>query len=250
MIDPPRMVAAAQEVVETAGSRGLPVRLLGGVAIWLRATDEARQALGRDYADFDIVAHKRESRQLRTMLEELGFKPNQLFNAMHGAQRLMYYAGDESHHIDVFLDRFEMSHKFDFASRLETEPVTLPAAELLLTKLQVAELNRKDASDIVMLLWSCEPADVDAEGKLNLGVVAAACADDWGLYTTISDNLQKTTELLSELDVPDAARQTVLERLARVRSAVDEKPKSVRWKMRARVGRRMQWYELPEEVQR
>ena len=69
----------------------------------------------------------------------------------------------------MFLDTFEMSHTLDLGARLEAEPETLAAAELLLTKLQIAEINAKDLSDVAMLLWDHQPAGGDGPGQLNVG---------------------------------------------------------------------------------
>ena len=167
------MVAAGRAVVAAAAAHSIPVRLIGGVAIWLRASAAARAALGRSYPDIDLVAHKRQSRELRAVLEEEGLEPERVFNATHGARRLLYH-GPGGWQVDVFLDTFEMSHTLDLGARLEAEPETLAAAELLLTKLQIAEVNRKDLSDAAMLLWDHEPAAADGPGLLNLAPVAAA----------------------------------------------------------------------------
>ncbi len=134
-------------MVAAAAAGGIPVRLMGGVAIWIRASAPARAALGGTYPDIDLVAHKRQARALRDLLEELGYNPERVFNATHGARRLLYHSPDGAWHVDAFLDTFEMSHTLDLGSRLETESLTLPAAELLLTKLQIAEVNAKDLSD-------------------------------------------------------------------------------------------------------
>ena len=99
----------------------------------------------------------------------------------------------------MFLDTFEMSHTLDLGARLEAEPETLAAAELLLTKLQIAEVNAKDLSDTAMLLWDHEPADADGPGRLNLTPVAARCGADWGLYTTVTDNLSACADMLGDL---------------------------------------------------
>jgi hypothetical protein len=143
-----------------------------------------------------------------------------------------------------------MSHKFDFTSRLELEPLTLTAADLLLTKLQVAQLTEKDVIDTAMLIWSHEVGDRDAAAVLNLPIVAAACAAEWGLFTTASDNLETTLRFLPERHMPEQARQTVRERMAQIREAMERAPKGARWNLRARVGRRLPWHEMPEEIQR
>jgi hypothetical protein len=244
------LLAEGRRLVEEAAARGLDVRLLGGIAIWARSSNGARSALGRDYPDIDLAARKRQSRPLRDLLEELGYQPERTFNATHGARRLLYHAADRSYHVDVFLDELGMSHNLDLGERLDTEELTLPAAELLLTKLQVAELNKKDAADAAMLLVEHEPSEEDGPGKLNVARIAALCAADWGLYTTASDNLAKVRELLPELLPGEEAQQTVTSRLDELVGRLEGAPKTRGWKLRAKVGRRKRWYEVPEEVTR
>jgi hypothetical protein len=241
------MVAAGRSVVAAAAARSIPVRLIGGVAVWLRASPAARAALGRSYPDIDLVAHKKQSRKLRSVLEEEGFEPERVFNATHGARRLLYH-GPGGWQVDIFLDTFEMSHTLDLGSRLEAEPETLAAAELLLTKLQIAEINAKDLSDVAMLLWDHEPGSADGPGLLNVSAVAARCGADWGLYTTVTDNLAACSGLLESLVAADADRTRIALRIAAITDALAAAPKTVSWQLRAKVGRRKRWYELPEEV--
>jgi hypothetical protein len=243
----PDMVAAGRSVVAAAAAHSVPVRLIGGVAIWLRASPAARAALGRSYPDIDLVAHKKQSRKLRTVLEEAGFEPERVFNATHGARRLLYH-GPAGWQVDIFLDTFEMSHTLDLGTRLEAEPETLAAAELLLTKLQIAEVNAKDLSDTAMLLWDHAVGSADGPGMLNLAPVAARCATDWGLYTTVTDNLAACAELLGSLVPVVADRSRIAGRIAAISDALAAAPKSLSWQLRAKVGRRKRWYELPEEV--
>lgn len=244
------LVAAARELVARAAAEAISVRLLGGVAIWIRASAAARAALGRHYPDIDLVARKRQSRDLRRVLEAAGYQPERVFNATHGARRLLYHSPDGSWHVDVFLDVFEMSHTLDFGSRLETEPDTLPAADLLLSKLQIAEINHKDLSDVAMLLWDHEPGPADGPGRVSSTRLAQACGDDWGLCTTVSDNLARAAGQLAELPLAAADRDRIAGRVHTVAQVIEDAPKSVRWRVRARVGRRVRWYEVPEEVVR
>jgi hypothetical protein len=143
-----------------------------------------------------------------------------------------------------------MSHTLDLGSRLEAEPETLAAAELLLTKLQIAEVNRKDLSDAAMLLWDHQPADSDGPGRLNLGPLVSRCGSDWGLYTTVTDNLAACAGLLGELIAVQADRDRIAGRIAAVTDALASAPKTMSWQLRAKVGRRVRWYQLPEEVTR
>jgi hypothetical protein len=239
-----------RRLVEAAADHGLVTRMMGGVAIWLHSTEEARAALGRNYPDLDLVAHEPQSRQVRRFLEEQGYQADKLFNAMHGAQRLLYHDVEAGYQVDVFLDRFNMSHKLDLGKRLDTEPITIPAAELLLTKLQIAEINRKDVGDVVMLLWSNRLGTDDGPGELNIEYVAKCCAADWGLYTTLTDNLAKVRQLLPEVLGDQLTHSGVVSQLDVALASLEAHPKTLAWKLRSRVGRSVRWYEVPDEVNR
>jgi hypothetical protein len=245
----PALVTEARRISDEAGSRGIEVRLLGGIAIWLRSEDDARSQLGREYADIDLVTLRKHAKPLRELLESIGYEPNKMFNALQ-SDRLYFTASDGSHHLDIFVDKFAMSHKLDLAPRLQTEPVVLPAAELLLTKLQIAELNEKDARDTAMLLLDHEPADHDGPGVLNAAYVADVCADDWGLYTTLTDNLAKVQTLLPSILPDPGQRELVAGRVAALLARLEDAPKSRGWRRRAKIGRRKRWYEVPDEAQR
>lgn len=244
------LVAEGRRLVERAAAGGAETRLFGGIAIWLRASEPTREALGRDYPDIDLVAHKKGSRGLCDLLEAAGYEPERTFNATHGARRLLLHAKEGGHQVDVFLDEFEMSHKLDLGARLESEPLTLPAAELLLAKLQVAEINRKDLTDAAMLLVDHEPGEEGGPGRLELARLAAVCGADWGLFTTVGDNLEALAGMRGELPLAADSSARLGERLDAVRRALDAAPKTLGWKMRAKVGRKVRWYETPEEVHR
>ena len=65
------------------------------------------------------------------------------------------------------------------------------------------------------------------------------------MYRTLQVNIGKLRQALEELDVD---RDLVRSRLDELWSAVEAHPKPLKWKLRAQVGDRMRWYELPEEV--
>ena len=251
MSDEPAIITEARRICDQASERGVAVRVLGGIAIWLRSPEDARARLGREYADIDLATVRKSSKPLRDLLESLGYLPDKMFNAVQGDRRLYFQSPDGgSYHLDIFVDRFEMSHELDLGRRLESEPLVLPAAELLLTKLQIAELNHKDAADTAMLLLGHELADRDGPGVLNVAYVADVCGDDWGFYTTVTDNLGKTLTLLDGI-LPDAGeRELVGGRVAKLLADLEAAPKSRGWRRRAAIGRRKKWYQTPDETAR
>ncbi len=60
-------------------------------------------------------------------------------------------------------------------------------------------------------------------------------------------NIDKTIELADDF-LAEKESDTVVDRLTRLRRVIEEVPKSMKWKMRARIGEKKRWYELPEDV--
>ena len=144
-----------------------------------------------------------------------------------------------------------MCHTLPLADRLEIEPITIPLAELFPSKAQIVHLNRKDVLDMLALILDHEAGPGDQE-TINTDLIAGLCAKDWGLYTTVSLNLEKLRTMMDngEIDLDEAQKETIRKRLAAIQQAMDRAPKTMGWKMRARVGTRVRWYEEVEEVQR
>ncbi len=242
----PDILDEGRRLVALAGSRGDPVALLGGVAVRLRA-DEVPSVLDREYKDLDFATPKGQGKVATRLLEDSGYEPDQSFNAMNGRVRLLFYDTQNQRQVDVFVGVFRMCHEIRFADRLTPGQSTLPLAELMLTKLQIVELNEKDVRDTALLLLGHPVEDHDGEA-INGRRIAALCASDWGLWRTITANIDRCGELLPGYALEEDARRLISDRLTRVRAYIDDEPKGRAWKLRAKIGDRKRWYELPDEV--
>ena len=237
----------ATRLLEAAGREGLPMRVLGGVAITILARQSLPKPLQRTYADIDLVIKREDGPRARSLFVALGYEADRSFNSLHGSRRLLFHDIANSRRLDVFVGVFKMCHELDLEGRLELVPLTLAPADLLLTKLQIVELNQKDLLDIVSLLHVCGVGDTARSDTIDLPRLAVVTGGDWGWYTTVSDNLARVAPAAAELLVAgDAA--VVAGRVDAIQQAIERAPKSLAWKVRARVGRRLQWYELPDEV--
>jgi Uncharacterised nucleotidyltransferase len=236
----------ALRVIGLAGDRGLTVRLIGGTAVAHHAHGEQPAALRRTCADIDVVVRRSDQRKLRSLLEASGYVPDQEFNAVHGARRLLYYDRPGGRQFDVFVGEFRMCHQLDLDDRLKLDPVTLTPADLLLTKLQVVEVNAKDLTDAASLLLWHEIGDERSGDVVGIDRLIDVTSRDWGWFITFTENLAKIGQALPNLPATEAALVTA--RATRIRQALEQAPKTVRWRARARVGRHVPWYELPEEV--
>jgi hypothetical protein len=243
------ITAEAGQVLAGCAAHQVSARLIGGLAVARHEHLATPPELRRSYADIDIVIGRKEGRAARGALVQLGYVPNDGFNALHGDRRLLYYDRANGRQLDVFVGTFAMSHTLDLSSRLNMQPDTLCIADLLLTKLQIVEINTKDLIDAVQLLRNHAVGREDTPGldELSLDRLCAVTSTDWGWYTTLSDNLAKVAAFAADkLAEPD--RGTVTSRVDAIRQGIDQAGKSLRWKARARLGRHSPWYELPEEV--
>jgi len=245
----PDPIQEAQRIIAAAAAAGLTLRLLGGLAIWHHSPSASHRALSRDYLDLDFALGERRSDRAEALLSGLGYAAHRAFNLLNGDRRILFSDAAHDRQVDVFVGGFRMCHTIPLLERLLLEPVTIPLAELLLTKLQIVELNPKDLRDVAALLLD-HPLGVGDAETINLGRVAGLCCEDWGLWKTVSLNLDRSEQHLQQLELEPSAWETLRERLGALRRTLQESPKSLRWKLRARVGERVPWYDLPEEVRR
>jgi hypothetical protein len=242
------MVDEAVRVAEEAEREGVDLRLLGGVAIKVRAQDGLQPAFEREYADLDWIVPKGKSSQAQKFFESLGYVPQTRFNTMYGRERLLYFDEEHDRQVDVLVGTFRMSHEIPFGKRMTLEPVTVPLAELLLTKLQIIELNEKDVCDTFALLYDHPVGEQDGE-SVNAAHIAKLCSSDWGLWRTFTANLEALDGHLQRYELADEGKERISERVKALLQRIEEEPKTFGWKMRAKIGDRKRWYELPEEVE-
>ncbi len=234
----------AKRVLDEAEQREITLRLFGGMAIYTRCSSAKRPPLERRYVDIDVMGYSKQSKNISKMFLDLGYSPRSKFNAMYGDRRLVFNDTEHQRRVDIFLDVFEMCHKFDLKDRLKLDGHTIPPADLLITKLQIVEINEKDLKDLTSILLDHEVADTDGE-KINGVYIAKLCANDWGIYKTLTMNLDKLSSLLPGFQLGDA-EGVVNSRIQTLKKKIEDEPKTFKWKMRARVGERAIWYNLPE----
>jgi hypothetical protein len=241
------LVALARTLIDAGESAGVTLRAMGGVGVWLRTAGAVDAALQRDIADVDLAAPRRARRSIEDTFAAAGLEPERELNALNGDRRQVWWTADGSTHVDVFVGEFAMCHRIDLDPGLASRDPALGAAELLLTKLQVVELNYKDAQDAAALLTTHALADggADADRALSLPRLCDVLTADWGFYTTASDNLERIPEIVGPHAPAVAA--TLSARCQELRAVLEAAPKSRAFRLRAKVGRRKRWYEIPEE---
>lgn len=237
-------------LIRSANEQSILMRVLGGVAVKVYQKSN-HPTFTREFGDLDFIVAGKQRRVFEAFMLGAGYSPHKQFNLLNGDQRQIYYHNETEMKVDVFIGTFVMCHKIPLEDRLHLHPVTIPLAELLLTKAQISDLNRKDALDIASLLLYNETGTSD-ENEINLTHIAKLCGNDWGLYKTTSINLNRVEETIrgENVELTESERGVILKRISEILQTFESMSKSVQWKMRDKVGTRVRWYGEVEEVAR
>lgn len=237
-------IAEAERIASAARAAKVGIKLMGGAGIHLCSPSAHRAPLKRKYGDLDYAMQKRDRKAVLAFFPSLGYEANERFNLMQGDRRLYFYDNEHSRQVDVFIDTIRMSHVIDLRDRLDHEGPCCSPSDLLLSKLQIYEMNRKDLVDLTALLLD-HPVASGSDEAIDAAYIAGLTAEDWRFYHALDVNIQKLDTTLEELDVD---RALVRSRLAEIWKAVQAQSKPLKWRLRAQLGERVAWYELPEEV--
>jgi hypothetical protein len=243
----PEAVALAQ----AAAGAGVGLKLLGGLAVRVLVPDLPPRV--RAGQDIDFACLSKGRKDTAAFLERSGCVPDRRFNNLNG-DRQMYFNAPSGRPIDVMVDRLTMCHVLDFRPGFRRLPLTLDSVDILLSKLQIVELNEKDLRDILQLLAGLPVRRAGGDSNTDVVLDTARFGDmmaaDWGWWRTVTGNLDRLPALVAskpELIPADAPHDPLAQAnaLAEVAHSV---PKGMKWKLRANVGDRVRWYETPEEV--
>ena len=237
-------------IVSAADAAGATLRVLGSLGVSLHCPDGATllPSFARTYADIDFAGYRREGRVVSQVLGSLGYVEDRALTIATEGRRGLYDHPFSGVHLDVFFDRLEFCHPIALDGRLARDRPTIPLAELLLSKLQIVKINEKDVVDVILLLLD-HPLGSDDADTIDVRRVAGLCAADWGLWRTVTLNLDKVALLArgyAQLDERQRARAAA--QIVALGARLEAEPKSFGWRARARIGERRQWWTDVEEV--
>jgi hypothetical protein len=228
-----------REILDAAQERRIKLRVLGGLAIRKHCYEV--DFCEREYADIDLVGLGSQSSDIVKLMVELGYEEARSMTYATGGTRLLFTKPDSPLHIDVFLDQLNIEHAIDLRRRLDIEEDTISVTDLLLAKLTITRINEKDLRDIVTLLKDLTYGEEDKPGMINWRYIASLCSSRWGLYTDVILTIDRILALLNDYVMTDSSRKLVISRLKHLRDQIVETPKTIRWKMRAILGKRIPW---------
>jgi hypothetical protein len=238
------------DALEKDENKHVIMRLIGALAFRTHCKDFGyiQDALGREFTDIDFASYPRFNQDISRLLTELGYEEDKTVTQLFGDTRMLFHDPVFGRHIDIFFNQLDFCHAVSFVKRLEVEALTLPLAELLLEKMQIFKINKKDQIDTIMLLREHPVGDSDKE-TINAGIISQTLADDWGFWRTVTGNLALLDEMLEDYSqLAEEDRQVVRQRIHQLQECIENQPKTFRWRVRAKVGERVKWYKDVEEL--
>lgn len=237
-------------ILEASDRMNVNLRVIGSLAFQMHCPNFGylQAAMGRAYTDIDFAGYKKETKEIKELMFSLGYEEDREVFIVSEGYRSIFRKTNSSLYVDVFYDKLDFCHLISWNGRLEVDKPTIPLAEMVLEKMQIVKINEKDIIDTIMLLLEHPLGKVDQE-TINIARIAQLCAKDWGLWRTTSMNLEKVSTLAQGYDVlkPEQKAHVAMQ----VKTALEQieaEPKSVGWKLRARVGDRVKWYKDVDEV--
>jgi peroxiredoxin (alkyl hydroperoxide reductase subunit C) len=247
-------IEEAKRIIGEAEKDGVTIRLIGGLAIRLHCHGKHSAHL-REYHDIDLFGLMEQREEIGSVFAKLGYSPNLSFN-MNSVllKRLQFVSSQNAKSVDVFLDQFRMQHTLDFKQRIKLDDLTIPVTDLLLTKLQMeGRVETRDEKDIVAVLEDHDLGLEDGKEMLNVKYLADLCSRDWGLFRTVTGNLQKIRHVIEDdvsVQCVGMEADELIRKVDLIQASLNSSRKGLRWRARKILGERVKWYrdvEVDEE---
>ncbi len=240
-----------KRILKASDDAGIILRVIGSLAFQMHCQKFGylQAALGRAYTDIDFAAYQRQTKEIRVLMAGLGYRENHEVFIVSEGNRAIFERPDAGLHIDIFYEKLDFSHIISWKDRLEVDYPSIPLAEMLLEKMQIVQINEKDVIDTIMLILEHPLGEVDKE-TINIGRIAALCSADWGLWRTTTMNLDKVRQMAQTYQQLTEEQKKIIElQIKTALGRIDQEPKSLAWRLRARVGDRVKWYKDVDEFQ-
>jgi hypothetical protein len=237
-------VERALDLVDRARERGLELRILGSLAYRLHCPANLGlfEAMQRDLTDVDVAALGDQRKAVRAFLEELGYQIDHDLLVTTEGTRYAFREPSSGMVVDVFFDELFFCHPIPLRDRLALDFPTITPTDLLLEKTQIVEINPKDIKDSLVLLLE-HPVDGSGPDTIDRAYVARLLANDWGFYYTVTTNLDRLRDHLGDGALTGDQATVIEGRIDELSHAIEEEPKTGKWKLRARIGPRKKWYQ-------
>lgn len=244
-------VDEALRLVDEAEKQGIKLRIIGSIAYRLVCPEYLHlfEGMKRVLTDVDFAAEKSQNAEIRQFLTSQGYEPDDgVYMASEGSRHI-YVHPETRLNVDVFADELYFCHKIPFQGRLDLESPTICTTDLLLEKMQIVEINLKDFKDtLVLMLTHPLSHQESSERAIDTDYIVDMMRSDWGFYYTFTTNLKRVPDYLSEFpSISKEEGDIVRARVEELLRCIEDAPKTMGWKLRAKIGTRRIWYQEVSE---
>jgi hypothetical protein len=247
-------VDEALRLVRDAEAQGIHLRILGSIAYRIQCPNHIHlfEQMARVLTDVDFGAYRSQNQKIREFFLKQGYVPDEGVYHLSEGMRHIYLHPETKLNIDVFADELYFCHRIPFKGRLEIDTPTISNTDLLLEKMQIVEINLKDFKDTIVLLLEHAPGSArDGHRRIDLPYIVDIMSKDWGFYYTFTTNLKRVPDFIKEFPAITAEQADTLRcRVDQILQAIEDAPKSMGWKIRAKIGTRKLWYQEVSEKTR
>ena len=217
------LVQLGTEIVNEAAAQGITLRMMGGVAIYARCPSiESHKTLQRVNADLDFVAAASVWNRLAEFFTARGWTKQS-----DAATEIKFVKNDVT--VEVSTPTHREDFAFDFSTRLELVPLTLPLADLLLVKLARRDFREKDIQDATALLVDHRVVTGgEEEEDINREYFYHVVNQDYDLWKTVFDNTVTLEKVFDKYLEPEEA-QLAWRRVELLQEVLDGKSHSLGW---------------------
>jgi hypothetical protein len=247
-------VDEALRLVRDADAAGIHIRILGSIAYRITCPTNLHlfDQMARALTDIDFGGYKKENKKVREFFLKQGYIPDDGVYVISEGTRHIYEHPETKLNIDVFADELYFCHRIPFKGRLEIDTPTISTTDLLLEKMQIVEINLKDFKDTLVLLLE-HPLGSPSDGKrhIDMPYIVDIMSKDWGFYYTFTTNLKRVPDYIKEFPaITSEQADTIRQRIDQILESIESAPKSMSWKIRAKIGTRKRWYQEVSEKTR
>lgn len=244
-INPELFYSEAIRISDEAERRGIKLRILGSLAFRIHCPGNVHllDQMKRELTDIDYVGRSDQRHQFKDFLSDMGYIVDQdLLIATEGT-RFFFKHPDTGLGIDVFVDKLNYCHPIQLKDRLGLDHPTITLVDLFMEKMQIVEINEKDFKDTFVLLLEHDFGAGHTE-KIDLDYLCGILSNDWGFYYTFTMNLGKAKDFLPNYAVLNEHQTAAISgKIDYVLSVLEQVPKTLRWKIRAKLGTKVKWYQ-------
>ena len=234
-------------LVREAEERKIKLRILGSAAYRIQCPENLNlfDNMNRVLTDVDFAGLKSQNQKIRDFLIEQGYIPDEGVYVASEGSRHIYVHPKSKLNVDVFADELYFCHRIPFKDRLDIDPLTISTTDLLLEKMQIVEINLKDYKDtLVLMLEHPLGSSSDSNKHIDVRYICNMMAQDWGFYHTFTTNLKRVPDYIAEFPTITGEQGNIIRsRVNDLMGRLEDAPKSMKWKIRSKVGTRTIWYQ-------